>query len=59
MRIRVTIEYEVDPKDYDNPEEILEQEQCRVTAYLGYLWVIDPGPRSSGTSVEIKAEEIK
>ena len=58
MRIRVTIEYEV---DYDGDSEaILDQEQSRLTAYLGYLWVIHPPiRRSSGTSVEIKAEEIK
>jgi len=60
MKIRTTIEYEVDPKDYDGgPEAILDQEQCRMIAYLGYLWVIHPGPASVGTNVEVKAEEIK
>ena len=68
MKIRTTIEYEVNPKDYDDglehesiptSEEILDQEQCRMIAYLGYLWVIHPGPASVGTNVEVKTKEIK
>ena len=60
MRIKVTIEYEVIPQDYDgDSEEILDQEQCRLIAYLGYLWAIHPGPTSTGTNVEVKTEEIK